>query len=104
MKSRVKTRQAGETGLDNRSISKSQKERNQVSGRISVPCWHATLVANTPKKYGKFIFFTFDKPLSWKALVIACDTELKDVVIRLGTFHAEMSFSEASGELWEALD
>ena len=33
------------------SISKSQNGgRNQVSGRVSVPCWHATPVANAPWK------------------------------------------------------
>ena len=32
-------------------ISKSQNGgRNQVSGRVSVPCWHATPVANAPWK------------------------------------------------------
>ena len=32
-----------EFGLNNLSISKSQNGgRNQVSGRVSVPCWHAT--------------------------------------------------------------
>ena len=37
--------------LNNWSISKSQNGgRNQVSGRVSVPCWHATPVANAPWK------------------------------------------------------
>ena len=40
-----------EFGLNNWSISKSQNGgRNQVSGRVSVPCWHATPVANAPWK------------------------------------------------------
>ena len=36
-----------ELGLNNWSISKI---RNQVSGRVSVPCWLATPVANAPWK------------------------------------------------------
>ena len=40
-----------EFGLNNWSISKSQNGgRNQVSGRVSVPCWLATPVANAPWK------------------------------------------------------
>ena len=40
-----------ELGLNNWSISKSQNGgRNQVSGRVSVPCWLATPVANAPWK------------------------------------------------------
>ena len=34
------------TGFNKRSINKSQKGRNQVSGRVSVPWWHVTPVAN----------------------------------------------------------
>ena len=30
--------------------SPTMGERNQVSGRVSVPCWHATPVANAPWK------------------------------------------------------
>ena len=28
--------------------SPTMEGRNQVSGRVSVPCWHATPVANAP--------------------------------------------------------
>ena len=38
----------GKTGLNNWNIHKSQKGQNQVSERVSVPCWHATPVANAP--------------------------------------------------------
>ena len=49
MKSRVKNGKFDESRLNNWSTSKFQNGgRNQVSGRVSVPCWHATLVANTP--------------------------------------------------------
>ena len=53
VKSRVKRHDGKfeEFGLNNWSISKSQYGgRNQVSGRVSVPCWHATPVANAPWK------------------------------------------------------
>ena len=40
-----------ESGLNNWSTNKSHNGgRNQVSGRVSVPCWHATPVANAPCK------------------------------------------------------
>ena len=40
-----------ESGLNNWSTSKSHNGgRNQVSGKVSVPCWHATPVANAPWK------------------------------------------------------
>ena len=42
VKSRVKTWQVRGIGLNNWSTSKSQNGgRNQVSGRVSVPCWLA---------------------------------------------------------------
>ena len=51
VKSRVKTWQVRGIGLNNWSISKSQNGgRDQVSRRVSVPCWHATPVANAPWK------------------------------------------------------
>ena len=41
----------GETGLNNQSTCKPPKRgRNQVSGVVRVPCWHATPVANAPWK------------------------------------------------------
>ena len=51
VKRRVKTWQVRVIGLNNWSTSKSHNGgRNQVSGRVSVPCWHATPVANAPWK------------------------------------------------------
>ena len=51
VKSRLKTWQVRGINLNNWSISKSQNGgRNQVSGRVSVPCWLATPVANAPWK------------------------------------------------------
>ena len=42
---------ASSRNLVNWSISRSQNGgRNQMSGRVSVPCWHATPIANAPWK------------------------------------------------------
>ena len=50
----------GKTVLNNGSISKSSKgEWNQVSGRVSVPCWHATSVAKH-FQYSQHCDLTFD--------------------------------------------
>ena len=38
------------TGINNWSISKSQKGRNQASRRVRAPYWHATPVTNDPWK------------------------------------------------------
>ena len=47
-----KTRQVRESGVNNSNISKSPiGGRNQVSGRVSVPCFHATPVANAPNDF-----------------------------------------------------
>ena len=41
----------GKSGHNNWSISKSQtRGRNQVTERVSAPCWHSTPVANAPWK------------------------------------------------------
>ncbi|WAR03768.1 hypothetical protein MAR_010326 [Mya arenaria] len=46
---------------------------------------------------------TFDQPLWWKALMIICAeperSDLKNIVLRLGGFHTEMSFLGAIGHL-----
>ena len=48
-KSRKDTASSIKSGLNNWNISKSPKEgRNQLSGRVSGPCWHSTPVANAP--------------------------------------------------------
>ena len=51
VKSRVKTWQV--RGIWSQQLEHQQVPkwgRNQVSGRVSVPCWHATPVANAPWK------------------------------------------------------
>ena len=46
---------------------------------------------------------TFDQPLWWKALMIIesepVDSDLRQVVLRLGSFHTEMSFIVSIGHL-----
>ena len=48
----IKTRheKLGKTGLNNWNIRSKKKGRNQVSGRVSDPCWHATPIAHAPWK------------------------------------------------------
>ena len=48
-KSRNKT-SSGEIGLDIRTHASPKVGRNQVSGGVSVPCRHATPVADAPWK------------------------------------------------------
>ena len=51
MSRREKKDKFGKTGLNNFSINKSKKGgRKKVPGRVSVPCWHATPVANVPRE------------------------------------------------------
>ena len=51
VKNRVKYGKLEEPGLNNSSISKSQKGgRNQVSRRVSASCWYAISVTNAPWK------------------------------------------------------
>ena len=49
---------------------------------------------------------TFDQPLWWKALMIVdtepVDSDLKNIVLRLGGFHLEMSFLGSIGHLMSA--
>ena len=51
---------------------------------------------------------TFDQPLLWKALMIILtepiESDLRDIVLKLGGFHIEMSFLGALAILWLHLD
>lgn len=46
---------------------------------------------------------TFDQPLRWNALMVRqsepADSDLRQVVLRLGSFHTEMSFIGSIGHL-----
>ena len=48
-KSRNKTSQ-GDIGLNIRTLASPKVGQDQVSGGVSVPCWHATPVADAPWK------------------------------------------------------
>ena len=50
VKSRVKTWQVRGIWSQQLEHKSHNGRRNQVSGRVSVPCWHATPVANAPWK------------------------------------------------------
>ena len=41
---------SGEIGLDIRTHASPEEGQDQVSGGVSVPCWHATPVADAPWK------------------------------------------------------
>ena len=60
-------------------------------------------VSSQAGKYNVTPVLTFDQPLYWKALTIILsqptDNALKDVVLRLGGFHMEMSFLGSIGNL-----
>jgi hypothetical protein len=68
-------------------------------------CIYSTLkfVASQARKYNVTPVLTFDQPLYWKALTIirsqSSDSFLKNVVLRLGAFHTEMSFLGSIGHL-----
>ena len=44
-------------GLDKENICKSQMGRDEVSGEVSFPCWHAASVADTLWKELMSFFF-----------------------------------------------
>ena len=68
-------------------------------------CIFSTLnyVCNHAKRYHCTPVITFDQPLWWKAHMIVesqpVSSELRSVVVRLGGFHAEMSFLGSIGHL-----
>ena len=70
-------------------------------------CIYSTLmfVSEQAKQHGTEPVLTFDQPLYWKALTIICNepskSNLKEVVLRLGGFHIEMSFLGCIGKLME---
>ena len=66
-------------------------------------CVYSTLhfVASQSTKYDTTPIITFDQPLAWLAWLIIAnegpESKIKEVVVRLGSFHAEMSFLGAIG-------
>ncbi|XP_060600668.1 uncharacterized protein LOC132754090 [Ruditapes philippinarum] len=70
-------------------------------------CIYSTLkfVALQCRSHSTTQVITFDQPLYWKALNIIMneseESEIKNVVVRLGGFHTEMSFLGSIGRLME---
>ncbi len=70
-----------------------------------ISCVYSTLcfVCDHAKQYNVTPVLTFDQPLWWKALMIIRDqpsnSDLKQVVVRLGGLHTEMSFIGSIGHL-----
>jgi len=68
-------------------------------------CIYSTLmfVSEHARRHGVTPVITFDQPLWWKALMIInsepMGSDLKGIVLRLGGFHAEMSFLGCIGHL-----
>ena len=63
-------------------------------------------IADHARRHSAKPVVTFDQPLWWKALKIVdaepLDSELKNIVLRLGGFHLEMSFLGSIGHLMSA--
>ena len=68
-------------------------------------CIYSTLlfVSSHARCYNVTPILTFDQPLWWKAVLIQMsvptNSEIKNIVLRLGGFHTEMSFLGAIGHL-----
>lgn len=68
-------------------------------------CIYSTLVfiCNHAKKYSTVPVVTFDQPLWWKAAMLleneTTDSDVRQVVLKLGGFHIEMSFLGCIGSL-----
>jgi len=71
-------------------------------------CVYSTLkyIQEHSHRYNVTPIITFDQPLWWKALMIISSepvgSELKNIVLRLGGFHTEMSFLGCIGHLMAA--
>lgn len=70
-----------------------------------VTCIFSTLkfISAHARRHGVTPIITFDQPLWWKALTIivseSLESDLRRIVLRLGGFHAEMSFLGSIGHL-----
>ena len=70
-----------------------------------VTCVYSTLkyIQDHAQRHDVSPIITFDQPLWWKALmIIVTGSDLNDIVLRLGGFHAEMSFLGCIGHLMAA--
>ena len=70
-----------------------------------VTCVYSTLkyIREHARRHDVTPIITFDQPLWWKAQMIIVTepvgSDLKDIILRLGDFHGEMSFLECIGYL-----
>lgn len=57
-------------------------------------CIYSTLkfILHEASRYNRTAVITFDQPLYWKSVLIRNDSNMKDLVIRLGGFHTQMRF------------
>lgn len=64
-------------------------------------CIFSTLmfVLKEASRYNRTPIITFDQPLYWKAVMMTSSEECSNVVVRLGAFHAEMSFIGSIGRI-----
>ncbi|CAC5358443.1 unnamed protein product [Mytilus coruscus] len=69
-------------------------------------CVYSTLkcVSKEASYHNRAPVITFDQPLYWKVLMITCGEECKNVVVRLGGFHTEISFLGSKGRLMSGSD
>eukprot|EP00112_Aurelia_sp_Birch-Aquarium-sp1_P011852 Seg2490.3 transcript_id=Seg2490.3/GoldUCD/mRNA.D3Y31 product="hypothetical protein" protein_id=Seg2490.3/GoldUCD/D3Y31 len=71
----------------------------------NITCIYSTLdfVSRHAKRYDVTPVLTFDQPLWWKATCIIkgepIDSPLRQIILRLGAFHTEMSFLGSIGHL-----
>ena len=71
-------------------------------------CIYSTLmfISEHAQRHGVTPILTFDQPLWWKALMIIEsepeESDLREIVLRLGGFHTEMSFLGSIGHLMDS--
>ena len=70
-------------------------------GDMSCVCSTLKFIASQAQKNNVTPIMTFDQPLCLKALTVIsskhADSDLKSIILRLGTFHLQMSFLGAIG-------
>jgi 5'-3' exonuclease len=64
-------------------------------------CIFSTLmfVSKEASRYNRTTIITFDQPLYWKAVMMTSSEECSNIIVRLGAFHAEMSFLGSIGRI-----
>jgi hypothetical protein len=64
-------------------------------------CIFSTLMlfSKEASRHNQTTIITFDQPLYWKAVMMTSSEECSNIVVRLGTFHADMSFLGSIGRI-----